>query len=143
MAASRAMCRLLHVLEMQEEQRLAEMEGALADLKRLEHELTVAIEQDCAGRRRISASAETGEIIDRLSGLEQSREALRQTGILKPRIAESQEVANTRRGDFLSKRVERRQAKTVVENLEAVDGTKATRREQRDLDDWFLGKVRH
>jgi hypothetical protein len=143
MAVSRVMRRLLRVLEMQEEQCLVETEAALADLRRLENALITAGERDRAGRRQVTASAATGEVMDRLSGLEESRAARRQTGMLKPRIAEAHTAVNARRGKFLKKRVERRQAETVVEKMEAADAIEAGRREQRELDDWFLGKLGH
>jgi hypothetical protein len=142
MAVSRAMRRLLRLLEMQEEKCLAEMEAALADLRKLKGALAAAQEQDRAGRRLVTASAVTGEMIDRLAGLEEGRDALRRTGALKPRFAEAQTIMNTRRAEFLSKRVERRQAETVVEQMQDADAADAGRREQRGLDDWFLGKMR-
>ena len=141
MAVSRAMRRLQRVLEMQEERCLAEMEAALADLRRLAGALTAAAEQEQAGRRLVTASAGKREVIDRLAGIEESRAAQRRTAGLRPRMAEAREIANTRRREFLSKRVERRQAETTVKKIESADASAAGRREQRELDDWFLGKA--
>jgi hypothetical protein len=143
MAVSRAMRRLLRMLEMQEEQCLAQVEAALADLRQLESALTAAGDQDRAGRRMISASAATGETVNLLAGLEECRAARRREHMLRPRIVEAQRTVNIRRGELLNKRVARRQAETVVEKMDAADASEANRKIQRELDDWFLGKMRH
>ena len=121
---------------------MAQMEAAIAGLRQLESALAAAGEQDRAGRRMISASAATGEAMNRLAGLEECCTARRRERMLRPRIAEAQQTVNARRGEFLSKRVERRQVETVVETMKATDAIEASRRGQRELDDWFLGKVR-
>jgi hypothetical protein len=41
------------------------------------------------------------------------------------------------RQKFLSKRVERRQAETLIRETQARDATEAGRRDQRALDDWY------
>jgi hypothetical protein len=140
MAVSRAMRRLLRVLEMQEEQAKAQMERALADLRRLERALDAAGERERAGRRLVKTSAAENEVTDRLAGVEESRMAIRQSAALKPRIAGAGAAVNERRREFLDKRIERRQAETVIERAEAKESTEARRRGQRDSDDWFLGK---
>jgi hypothetical protein len=162
MAVSRAMRRLLRVLEMQEEQTRAQMASALADLRRLERALDAAGERERAGRRLVKASASAsdslnpardpvrdptrepmrGPIIDRLAGVAESRMASRQTAALKPRIAGAAAAANERRREFLDKRIERRQAETVIAHAEAQESAEAGRRGQREADDWFLGKSR-
>ena len=45
-----------------------------------------------------------------------------------------------RRQEFLAKRIERRQAETLIERSEARDAVDAARRTQRELDDWFLSR---
>ena len=62
MAVSRAMRRLLRVLEIQEEQYRAALASALADLKRLEGAMAATAERDRGGRRLVAASASTGEL---------------------------------------------------------------------------------
>ena len=142
MAIPRNMRRLLHVLEIEEEQRRAEMESALGDLHRLERALEAAEEREREGRRLVLASAVTGEIADRLAGLEESRAARRVGAALQPKIAETRAEASARRRDFLTKRIERRQAETVIRRAEAAEATEAGRRGQRVQDEWFLSKTR-
>ncbi len=140
MTVSRAMRRLLQVLEIQEEECRAAMESARAELQRLERALTRNVERERGGRRLIAASAATGEIADRIAGIEEGRVAERIAVALTPRIAESESAVNLRRSEFLGKRVERRQTETLIEEAEALESVEAGRRAQRDLDDWFLSR---
>ncbi len=142
MAVSRAMRRLLRVLEIQEEQYRAALASALADLKRLEGAMAATAERDRGGRRLVAASASTGELEDRLAGLEETRAARRHAMVLAPRITEAKLRAGARQREFLSKRIERRQAETLIRKTEAEDKIEAGRRAQQGLDDWFLGGAR-
>lgn len=138
MAASRAMRRLLQVLEIQEEGCRAAMESARAELQQLEQALTRSVERERGGRRLVAASAATGEVADRVAGVEETRLAKRIAAALAPRITELELAVNTRRAAFLGKRIERRQTETLIEEAEALESVEAGRRVQRNLDDWFL-----
>jgi hypothetical protein len=146
MAVSRAMRRLLHVLKIQEEECHAAMESAHTELKLLEQALANNVERERASRRLLAASAASGEaanqipdqIIDRIAAIEEAHLAKRIAAALAPRIAELESAANARQQEFLGKRVERRQAETLIEEAEALKSIAAARRAQRDLDDWFL-----
>ncbi|MGD1062345.1 MAG: hypothetical protein ABR860_03715 [Terracidiphilus sp.] len=140
MAVSRAMRRLLQVLEIQEEECRAAMESARAELKRLEQALTWSVERKRGGRQLVAASAATGEITDRIAGIEETRVAKRIATALAPRIAESESAVNLRQHEFLGKRIERRQTETLIEEAEALESVEAGRRVQRDLDDWFRSR---
>lgn len=143
MAVSRAMCRLQHVLLVQEEQYRVALDAALAELRRLEEALKATEEQERRGRQLVWASAATGELADRLAGLEESHAARRCVAVLTPKIAKSEADVGERRREFLLKRVERRKAETVIEKTEAEDAIVEGRRGQRELDDWFLAKMRN
>ena len=140
MAVSRAMRRLLQVLEIQEEECRAAMETARAELRRLQQALTRSVERQRGGRQMVAASAATGEITDRIAGLEETRAAQRIAAALAPRIAEAEAAMHARRSEFLGKRIERRQTHTLIEEAEARDKIEAGRRAQRDLDEWFLSR---
>jgi hypothetical protein len=140
MAVSRAMRRLLQVLEIQEEECRAAMESARAELKQLEQALNRNVERERGGRRLVAASAATGEITDRIAGIEETRVAKRIATALAPRIAESELAVSLRQREFLGKRIERRQTETLIEEAEALESVEAGRRAQRDLDDWFLSR---
>jgi len=139
-AVSRALRRLLRVLEIEEEQSRAALESALSDLRRLEQALAAAAERDRGGRRLVAASAYTGQLPDRLAGLEETRAATRHATSLVPCIADAKRGLEAVREDFLAKRVERRQAETLIREAEARDAVETTRRAQQALDDWYRNR---
>ncbi|MGA3130867.1 MAG: hypothetical protein ABSD59_08710 [Terracidiphilus sp.] len=140
MPVSRAMRRLLQVLEIQEEECRAAMELARAEFERLQQALTQSRERERGGRRLVAASAATGEVTDRIAGLEETRAGTRVARALTPRIVEADEVVNERRSEFLGKRIERLQTETLIKEAEAQDRIEAERSAQRELDSWFLNR---
>ena len=141
MAVSRAMRRLLRVREMEEELSRAALKKALDELRRLGDALNRARERERGGRRLVAASTETGEIVDRIAGLEETCAAGRQVAALAPRIADSKLAVNARRGEYLAKRIERRQVEALIRKAEANEASESGRREQREADNWFLNKA--
>ena len=142
MAVSRGLRRLLHVLEIEEEQHKARMESALHDLRQIELDLEAGQARGREGRRLIAASAASGELPERLAGLEESRAALYAIAALRPKIAEKETEVQARRREFLGKRTARRQAQAVIEKAESLEAVEAVRRGQREQDDWFLARKR-
>ena len=135
MAVSRALRRLLRIRELEEEQGRLALESALGELHRLEHALVATIERKHRGRSLVLSTANTGQLTDRLAGLEETRSAGLHAAALEPRIdGMGIEVAG-RRKEFLLKRVERRQAGTLIAETE--DG----RRGQQSLDDWYSSRL--
>ncbi len=114
------------------------MESARAELKGLEQALARSVERGRGGRRLVAASAATGDVTDRIAGVEETHLAKRIAAALAPRITESEFAVNARQREFLGKRIERRQTETLIEEAEALESVKAARRAQRNLDDWFL-----
>ncbi|MGD0731384.1 MAG: hypothetical protein ABR956_08965 [Terracidiphilus sp.] len=142
MAVSRSLRRLLRIRSLEEEQCRLALESALGDLRHLKNALSATVEQGRRGRALVGTSAQTGELPDRLAGLEESRAAVRRAAALAPRIADAELDAAALRQEFLLKRVERRQAETLIQESEARDAVEAGRRGQQGLDDWF-GNRRH
>ena len=141
MAVSRALRRLLRIREIEEEQGRMAMKSALADLHRLERALTASLERERRGRRLVQASARSGELPDRLAGLEELRGADRLAQVLAPRIVDSEQSVAGLREEFLSMRVARRQVETLIEEAEARDAVDAGRRSQQALDDWYRNRL--
>jgi flagellar biosynthesis chaperone FliJ len=141
MAVSRALRRLLRIRDLEEEQARLALESALGELHALEHALAAAFERDRMGRRLVDSSARTGELPDRAAGLEETRTAGRFSHALAPRIAEAEQQVFALREAYLAKRVERRQAGTLIEEAEARDALAAGRRSQQALDDWFRNRL--
>jgi hypothetical protein len=141
MAVSRALRRLLRIRELEEEQSRLALESSLGELRRLQHALAATTERDRLGRRLVDASARTGELTDRLAGLEETRAAIRQAEVITPRVeAKEYEVMELRQA-FIKKRVEHRQAETLISETEASDAIEAGRRGQQALDDWYSNRL--
>jgi len=142
MAASRSLRRLLCIRELEEEQSRMALEMALGELCRLEEALRGAVERERRGRGLVAASAHGGEVMDRLAGLEEARMAKKDAEVLTDWVdAAELDVAGTREA-YLARRVERRQAETLIEEAEARGRLEAGRREQQTLDDWYLNRPR-
>jgi flagellar biosynthesis chaperone FliJ len=140
MTVSRAFRRVLRIRELEEEQSRLALEFANGELNRLEHALTATVEREHRGRRLLAASVQTGQLPDRLAGIEEARSAVSQAVVLMPRIENSKEKVIIRRQEFLLKRVERRQAETLIEESEARDTIEAERRGQQSLDEWYSSR---
>jgi flagellar biosynthesis chaperone FliJ len=141
MAVSRALRRLLRIRELQEEQSRLALESALGELHRLEHALTANLERERRGRSLILTSAQTNYLTDRLAGLEETRSASLHAAALGPRIDGMGEEVTGCREDFLYKRVERRQAETLIRETEAREAIVDARRSQQSLDDWYSSRM--
>jgi flagellar biosynthesis chaperone FliJ len=140
MAVSRALRRLLRIRELEEEQNRLALESAVGELNRLEQALTAAYERERQGRRLVETSARSNQMLDRLAGLEEARSAGVHAIALGPRIDSKQEEVEARRREFLAKRVERRQAETLIEETRVRDAIDSDRRGQQSLDDWFSSR---
>lgn len=140
MAVSRAMRRLLQVLEIQEERSRAAMESARAAMLQLQESMAQAAERERLGRCWVTASARSGEKDERIAGLEESRLAKRHIAALAQRTTQAEKALEASRQELLSKRMERRQTQTLIGEAEARERVETERRAQRDLDDWFLGR---
>jgi hypothetical protein len=141
MAVSRALRRLLRIRDLQEEQGRLALESSMGELNRLEDALNATENQDRRGRRLLGASALSGELPDRLSGLEESRTAGRFAAVLAPRIEAKRIDVNIRRQEFQSMRVARKQAESLIADAESADALDAGRRSQQGLDDWYSSKL--
>jgi hypothetical protein len=137
MAVSRAMRRLLRVRGLEEEQCRRELETANGVLNHLETALVATAERSLQGRKLVQDSVRRGELQDRLAGLEETRIADRCATALQPMIAAQKENVEQLRENFLMKRVERRQAETLIEECEAAEAVIVDRKGQQELDNWY------
>src|SRR5579859_2573232 len=141
MAVSRALKRLLRVLNLEEDQARLALESAVGDLAQLKRALSATTVRARGGRRLVVTSAQTGELPDRLAGLEETYAAKRRAEALAPRIVEAESRVEILRQAFLLKRVECRQAETLIQEAEVQDAIIAARRTQQGLDDWYLNRM--
>jgi flagellar biosynthesis chaperone FliJ len=140
-AVSRALRRLLGVLEIEEDQCKSALESAVGKLAHLERALTATHGRAQRGRLLVHASAQSGELPDRLAGIEETHAAKRRAEALAPRIADARLEVENLRQVFLAKRVECRQAETLIHEAEVRDALEADRRNQQGLDDWYLNRL--
>jgi prophage DNA circulation protein len=117
------------------------LESALAELNRLERALAALAQRDRRGRGLITLSARNGELPDRVAGMAEMRIAVEHAAALTPRLAATELDAADLREEFLVKRVERRQAETLIQETEAREAVEAARRGQQGLDDWYGNRV--
>lgn len=140
MAVSSGLRRLLRIRELEEEQNRQALESAMGELHRLEAALDASHERERRGRGLVTASARGGALQDRWAGVEESRAAGSYAAALGPMIAEAEQDVVRVRAEFLGKRVERRQAETLIEEAEAREAVEAARRGQQALDDWHSSR---
>lgn len=141
MAASRTLGRLLHLLELQEEQARRVATEAAAEAHRLHSAQSNAAAREREGRRLVGASARTGAVADRVAGLEEIRIARRVAAMLTPLIEAAEREEERRRQEFLARRTERRQAETLLDAAERSAARAETRRAQQTADDLHLGRM--
>ena len=141
MAVSRALRRLLRVLEIEEEQTRLALESAVGELAILERSMAATKVKERNGRRLFISSAKSGELPDRLASFQETRAARRRADALVPRIVDAEAEVTALRETFLAKRVERRQAETLINETETQDAVIAGRRSQQGIDDWYLNRM--
>ncbi|MGP8253688.1 MAG: hypothetical protein ACLQHF_16790 [Terracidiphilus sp.] len=142
MASLRLTERILRIRQMEEDESRRALERALAELAELELASRAAQQRERAGRGLVAASARSGEIADRIAGMEESRSASRQAVVLALRIRAAEDGAASLRQDYLSKRTSRLQAEALAETERAREAATNLRRGQQALDDWYLNRVR-
>jgi hypothetical protein len=141
MAVSRALRRLLRVLEIEEDQGQLALKSALSELSRLQQLMTSTRTRERDGRQLIVRSAYTGELSDRLAGLEESGRAAKRAASLELGLKNAGLLVAELRKAYLAKRVERRQAEMLIRETETRDALVSRRRAQQDLDDWYLNRL--
>lgn len=141
MAVSRVLRRLLRIRQLEEDQGRRALEAAAGDLRRLEQAQAATHRHDRQGRRLVEASVETGELTDRLAGLEEQHAADRWQQSLIPRIQTAEAGVAGLRAEYLARRVERRQVETLAEESKARAEFEAGRRNQQGIDDWFRNRL--
>jgi flagellar biosynthesis chaperone FliJ len=142
MASTRQIERVVRIRQLEEDESRRTLELALAELAQLELALRAANQKERAGRSLVAASASSGEIADRIAGMEESRSASRLGLALASRIRAAGDAVALFRQDYLNKRTGRLQAETLAETERAREAAINLRRGQQALDDWYLNRLR-
>jgi flagellar biosynthesis chaperone FliJ len=140
-SGSHPLRRLLRIREMEEEQSRLALENALTERSRLQAELLAAEGRGRRGRALIATSARSGELSDRLAGMEEARIAQRLHKILSGRISDSDSQVNEKRQSYFSSRMARLQADKLTEAFKKNADRQTMRRNQRELDEWFRSRA--
>jgi hypothetical protein len=140
MAISDSLRRLLHIRTLEEEQRKIVLDLALAELHSLEHTLGAMRARERSGRERVVLSSRSGDTADRIAGLIECESARRNARMFEARIAKAALRAGEAREEFLSKRVEKRQVKTILQEAQGAQNAEAARHEQQGVDEWFSAR---
>jgi flagellar export protein FliJ len=139
-AISNSLRRLLHIRKLEEEQRKIALESVLAELHNLKVTLGAMRARERGGRERVALSSQSSDPADRIASLVECESARRSAQALEGRIAETASRASAARDDYVSKRVERRQVETVLEEAEEARAAERARREQEGVDQWFSAR---
>ena len=137
MSVKSTLCQLLRIRQLEEERAQMNLQTALAELQKLKDTRIASLERGRKGRVLVNASAGSGELSDWFSGLEEIRAAFRLNEMLSARITVAESTIARLREGFMAKRIERRQAETLLEKIEAQNAIKTGRRSQDALDDWY------
>ena len=142
MAISRALLRLLHVLHLEEEQARLALENILAELHHLEKALMSTEERKQLGRTMVAESAQSGDLLDRIAGLEESRLAASAAEFLTQAVDTVHAHVVESREEFLSVRIEHRQVETLIQEAEEQEELVSAHRAQQELDEWHRTRAR-
>lgn len=137
MAVSRSLRRLLQLRQAEEEHRKAQLHLAILELSKLQYSLRLAYAQAQRGRALLAESIRTGDMEGRLSGMNEIDGAERRAHFVSAEIRAMEIAVEKLRGEFLAKRMERRQAGSLVESAMVREDLDQKRRSQTALDDWF------
>ena len=140
MPVSEALKRLLRIRDLEQEQHRVALSSALAELHSIEEALSTAVQRERAGHKEFAAGARSGEIVTRHSAAVETAIGEQHRAALLPALSRAEAEAMRRRQAFLHKRMERRQAETLIQEAAAAEAIESARQGQQRLDEWFLAR---
>lgn len=140
MPVSQTLQRLLRIRHLEEEQRRQELATAMGKLNILESALACSAARSREARKLAEGGMTSGNLIDRQAGMVESRNALHCAATLQRWISASRKQVEQVRGEWLNKRVERKQTETLVDAEHAQRVAEATRQVQQSLDQSHLAR---
>ena len=137
MGMTKILERLLRIRDLEEQDRRAVFEKALAQLHLLQSARQAAWQMEKQGRARVAESVRSGDISDRQAGLVETSTARAKLRSIAADVYAAEQECLERREEFLQKRVERQQAETLRDEAAHRELQEAERRSQMGIDDWF------
>ncbi len=134
MPVSKALRRLLHVRDVEEEQHRLRLESALSELLVLQRARLSANSRARGGRALLVAAVRAAEITDRTAALVECQAGIQCASALALTISVAESNVLHLRETYLQKRLERRQAQTLVEEADVQEAVESGRRGQQVLD---------
>jgi flagellar biosynthesis chaperone FliJ len=136
MALSASLRRLLSIRQAEEDRSQSEMERANTELQRLESASARAQERGKSAQGLVASSVQTGELLDRVAGLQEIATVKRTQEVLRKRIRAAADDAQHKQQEFMSKRIARRQVEALIDAKSNEARTAFDRKAQSALDDW-------
>jgi len=136
MVSPKSLDRLLGIRKAEERCSQTEMETAIAELQHLQSAYAMADERGKRARTLFASNAHTGELMDRIAGLQEMTTVGRLQRTLVKMIEMAEEKAENKRRETLARRLARRQVEIVVDTKLAQARAEANRKSQSALDDW-------
>lgn len=136
MASDKSLHRLLGIRKAEEKSSQTEMETAIAELQQLESAYAMAQERGKRACTLLASSAQTGELMDRIAGLQEMTTVGRLQRMLVEMINRAEEKAENKRQETLARRLARRQVEILVDAKLAKTIAETNRKAQSGLDDW-------
>jgi flagellar biosynthesis chaperone FliJ len=117
--------------------------SAQAELQHLLSAQRGAAERRRLGRELVLRSMRSGDLRDRVTGLEEARVAASMNNALSMRIAAASRRIEEAKRCYMAKRMERRQVEVLIEAAELERRLMASRRTQQALDDGHRSSAVH
>lgn len=137
MSTPHSLHRLHELRQAEEEQRKALLQAALGELHGLKSAMKSAFGRLMQGRSLLKQSLLSGDMAARLSANEEIAGSRRLVNAFSSRIHGAGAVVEKLRDDLLAKRLERRQAGTLLASIIEQQELQERRRAQVALDDWY------
>ncbi len=133
---STSLQRLLTIRRAEEGCSQSEMERAVREQQHLEAAQATAQERRRCASALVSSSAQTGELMDRVAGLQEMKTSDRLRRMFREKIDEARMDTQHKRQELLARRLARRQVETLIDAKLAQSKVDSTRKTQSALDDW-------
>lgn len=127
---------LVQLRQIEEESHASLLEASTAQLRQLAEALKQTRVREAAGRSLVEKGIQTGETQDRLAGLAEIASATRVRSIVMGRKHQEEENLEGIRQRYIVKRMETRQAETLLLAAEENEAQEQQRRGQSALDEW-------
>ncbi|MBS1802983.1 MAG: hypothetical protein JST28_06420 [Acidobacteria bacterium] len=145
MSKANRLRRLCEIRRAEERNEALLLESAVSELRRIKEAIEAVRVRRIAGRALLQSSARSGELRDRITGIEEIAGASRLESALLNNKQLAEEHVHKVREQYLSRRRERRQVEILLRDELKRESEASLRRGQSLLDEWhrarFFGKA--